>query len=169
MDAPTNGFIEPVAEAYWTALGNIVRERPFGPGGLETRLGTKHFAPGAKVYIIDWYAGMAERVIVIGQHRKSKKLIRLVIDVKLLETLRPKVCYSPAVIQKIKEHYSPERLSHLTREFAETICQTLPYWQKAKFRKAHESPLAPHNELTSIHKNSFLARLWLSISFLLKN
>nr|GFD56498.1 hypothetical protein [Tanacetum cinerariifolium] len=40
-------------ESYWTAVANIVRERPYGPGGAEIRLGTKHFAPGAKVYIID--------------------------------------------------------------------------------------------------------------------
>ncbi|HEX8328365.1 MAG TPA: hypothetical protein VF629_12545 [Hymenobacter sp.] len=122
-------------EAYWTAVGNIIRERPYGPGGAEIRFGTKHFAPGAKVYIIDWYAGMCRRVIVVGLHRKSKRLITLAIDVRLVENLRPKVCYDPAAIAKMKEHYSPKPhynagpIDSLTKEFAERICGVIPYWQ----------------------------------------
>lgn len=171
MDASTDAVAEHPAEAYWTAIGNVVQERPYGPGGVETRLGTKHFAPGAKVYIIDWYAGGCARIIVVGLHRKSKKFIRLVIDARVVENLRPKVCYTPAVIKKIKEHYSPERLKYLTKEFAETICQTLPYWQ-AELRKEHKlPPLAPTlpSDSGPTHSNSFLARLWLDILLLLKN
>ena len=122
-------------ESYWTAVGNIIRERPYGPGGAEIRLGTKHFAPGAKVYIINWYAGMCQRIIVIGLHRKSKRFITLAIDVRLVENLRPKVCYDPTVIAKINEHYSPTphynpgRIDSLTKEFAQTICEAIPHWQ----------------------------------------
>lgn len=121
-------------ESYWTAVGNIIREQPYGPGGTEIRYGTKHFAPGAKVYIIDWFAGTCSRIVVIGLHRKSKKIVRLIIDVKLVENLRPKLCYNPAAIKKIKEHYSPTRIKWLTEEFAEAICKTIPYWQ-AELRK----------------------------------
>jgi hypothetical protein len=71
-----------VPEYYWTAVGNIVRERPYGPGGAEIRFGTKHFASGAKAYIINWYAGMCRRIIVVGLHRKSKRFITLALDVR---------------------------------------------------------------------------------------
>ena len=71
-------------ESYWTAVGNIVRERPYGPGGTEIRFGTKHFAPGAKVYVINWYAGLCRRIVVVGLHRKSKRLITLALDVRLV-------------------------------------------------------------------------------------
>ncbi|GAA4506327.1 hypothetical protein GCM10023172_35460 [Hymenobacter ginsengisoli] len=74
--------------SYRAAVANSIPERPYGPGGTETRYGTKHFAPGAKVYIIDWYAGTCERIIVVCQQRKSKQFITLVIDVKLAENLR---------------------------------------------------------------------------------
>ena len=171
MDVPLRPTLEEPVEAYWTAVGNIVQERPYGPGGAETRLGTKHFAPGAKVYIIDWYAGGCERIVVTGLHRKSKKFIRLVIDVKLVQNLRPKLCYTPAVIKKIKEHYSPERLQYLTQEFAGTICKTLPHWQAELRKESSSLPSVPvpYQDRSYPDKNSFLARLWLEILFLLKN
>jgi hypothetical protein len=35
----------------WAPVANIVEERSYGPGGAEARRGTKHFQPGAKVYV----------------------------------------------------------------------------------------------------------------------
>jgi hypothetical protein len=161
---------EATPEAYWTAVANIVRERPFGPGGAEIRIGTKHFAPGAKVYIIDWYAGMCERIIVVGLHRKSKKFIRLVIDVKVVENLRPKLCYNPAAIRKIKDHYSPSRIPWLTEEFVKRMCEVIPYWQEElkKGAGAFKDVQAPYIDPESHQKESFLSRLWIDIKFLLK-
>jgi hypothetical protein len=34
----------------WCPVANVVRERTYGPGGKEIRRGSKHFAPGAKLY-----------------------------------------------------------------------------------------------------------------------
>jgi len=177
MEIPTLSSATEIPECYWTAVGNIIRERPYGPGGTEIRLGTKHFAPGAKVYVIDWFAGTCARVTVIGLHRKSKKYIRLVIDVKLVENLRPKLCYAPAVIKKIHEHYSPTRIKWLTKEFAETLCKTIPYWQ-AELRKgadafkeiptSYRENSAPYITPEFQHRDSFLARLWINLRFLLK-
>ena len=54
-------------------VANVVHERPYGPEGAEIRRGTKHFAPGAKVYVFSFFWGMGgEQVTVIGRHRKSK-------------------------------------------------------------------------------------------------
>jgi hypothetical protein len=159
-------------ESYWTAVANMVPERPYGPGGAETRRGTKHFAPGAKLYLIDWYAGGCERIIVVGQHRSSKRFITLVIDVRLVENLRAKVCYQPAVIAKIKEHfaqsYAPTRIQYLTQEFAEQVCQVLPHWQAQRRRQPQPGPVAPGSTLQPA-ANSLLTRLWLHFRFLLKN
>ncbi|MGI4969674.1 MAG: hypothetical protein ACRYGH_12030 [Janthinobacterium lividum] len=165
MDSAASVGSPAVPKSYWTATGNIVRERPYGPGGVETRYGTKHFTPGAKVYIIDWYAGMCERLIVVGVHRKSKRLIKLVLDVKAVENLRPRVCYVPAVIAKIEQHYSPMRLGYLTQEFAERICHVVPMWQAQN----KERPQAYLRESTVKAASSFLTRLWLDLQFLLKN
>jgi hypothetical protein len=127
-------------ESCWTAIANIVRERPYGPGGAEVRFGTKHFAPGAKVYIIGLFQGTCERITVVGMHRKAKQLIAIVIDVKLVENLRVKVCYAPAVLAKIRHHYELEDLSFLSKEFAETVCEVVPFWQAQSWR--HPPPEA---------------------------
>jgi len=117
-------------QTYWTAVANVVAERPFGPGGLEIRRGTKHFRPGAKVYIIDWFPGTGAAVTVIGHHRKSKQLMKLVVKIDILEQFRVKVCYAPAVNRLITEHSAAEGGPHrLTREFAEELCEVLPKWQ----------------------------------------
>jgi hypothetical protein len=48
MDTDEQTAIDIAHESCWTVVGNIVRERAYGPGGAETRLGTKHFAPGQR-------------------------------------------------------------------------------------------------------------------------
>jgi hypothetical protein len=128
-------------ESCWTAVANIVREQPYGPGGAEIRFGTKHFAPGAKVYIIDWFPGTCERITIVGLHRKAKQLITIVLDVKLVENLRVKVCYAPAVLAKIRHHYESEDLSFLSKEFAETVCEVVPFWQAQAWRQPPPEPV----------------------------
>jgi len=173
MNTNESEFSEIPPESYWTAVGNIIRERPYGPGGTETRSGTKHFAPRAKVYIIDWYPGMCQRIIVVGLHRKSKRFITLSIDVRLVENLRPKVCYDPTVIAKFKEHYSPKpdhKVGHikaLTKEFAETICQSVPHWQLDYKTRFEETLSADKVEFRRPH--TFLSHLQTFLGFYLKN
>jgi len=35
----------------WCPVAHMVAERPYGPGGGETKRGSRHFAPGAKLYV----------------------------------------------------------------------------------------------------------------------
>lgn len=170
METTDSNVAEAAPEAYWTAVANVIRERPYGPGGAEMRFGTKHFAPGAKVYIIDWYAGMCERIVVVGMHRKSKKFIRLVIDAKVVENLRPKLCYTPAAIQKIKDHYSPSRIPWLTEEFAKRMCLVIPCWQEELRKGAGAFKNIPNNDAIQAaqYGQSFLSRIWLDIKFLFR-
>ena len=63
-------------------------------------------------------------------------MITLALDVRLVENLRPKVCYDPAVIAKFHEHFTPRphfypgTIDSLTRTFAERVCAALPHWQQ---------------------------------------
>lgn len=113
----------------WTVVANIVNERTFGPNGAEIKIGTKHFRPGTKVYIIDWHPGTCESIIVVGMARKSRKFIRITIRANWVENLRVKLAYNPAVIEKIHEHMGAEQ-TFLTEEFANKMCETIPKWQK---------------------------------------
>jgi hypothetical protein len=94
-------------KSQWCLIGNIVAERPYGHGGLETKHGTKHFSPGAKVYCfpVQWGDGY-EHIMVIGVHRGSKKLVTMVIDSDWVEKWRAKVVYQPAVLRQIKKTIS---------------------------------------------------------------
>ena len=99
------------------------------------RRASEHFAPGAKVYIIDWFSGTCSRVVVVGLHRQTKRMMKLVIAVELLENFRAKVCYVPAVIAKIEEHIRTGTYSQLDQAFAENLCETLPIWKAEAFKK----------------------------------
>ena len=120
---------ETTQEVFCTAIGNIVAEQAYGPGGEEIFTGTKHFRARAKVYIIDWFPGTCDRVVVIGHHRKSNRPIKAIIQAKHIENLRVKDCYSLAAVRLIKEHQATEAAPELTHEFAETLCQALPHWR----------------------------------------
>jgi hypothetical protein len=80
-------------------------ERPYGSGGAEKRRGTKHFAPGAKVYVYDFFWGVGgESVTVMGRHRKSRRFIQLSMPAKHLANWRAELAYSPAVAKVIREN-----------------------------------------------------------------
>jgi hypothetical protein len=129
-------MIQPVSEisdqnpgdALWCIVGNVVEERAYGPGGVETRRGTKHFRPGAKVHIIDWYPGGSYAIVVVGQHRRSRSFIKVVMNVNHVENLRVKMIYNPKVIEIASAH-ADERGVVLTQERAQEIASTLPHWQ----------------------------------------
>jgi len=101
MAEDTRETIEPV----WCIAANVVYERPYGPDGSETRRGTKHFAPGARVYIVDFFWGTGgEDVTVVGHHRKSHRYITIVIRSKWLVNWRAEMVYSPHVIREVVAH-----------------------------------------------------------------
>jgi hypothetical protein len=101
-------------------VGNIVEERPYGPGGKETRRGTKHFAPGTRVYCFPplWGDGY-EQIKVVGRHRGSSRLVTMVIPSKWVVNRRAKLVYSPAVIRRLEGHWDGSAYSrHLAEQLA---------------------------------------------------
>jgi hypothetical protein len=89
----------------WCIVANIIRERPYGPGGQKRRLGTKQFAPGAKVYIVDFFWGMGgESLTIVGRHWRSHRYITLLIRSAWLVNWRVELVYSPSVIRVLQQH-----------------------------------------------------------------
>jgi hypothetical protein len=99
-EEPSTGQIAP----YWCVAANVVTERPYGQDGEERRPGTKHFKPGAKVYVIDAYWGMGgERVVAVGHHRGSKRYVTITMAAKHLTNWRVELTYSPHIIDEMKK------------------------------------------------------------------
>lgn len=101
VDAPVASA--PVAETpVWCVVANVLHERPYGPGGVEKRRGTRQFAPGAKVYVFSYFWGEGGEVVtVVGRHRKSKRYITLSMKAIHLANWRAELVYSPHVIRQI--------------------------------------------------------------------
>lgn len=86
-------------------VGNIVDEHYFGEAKI-IKKGTKQFRPGAKVYCIPEFGGMAhENIRVIGKPRKQTRLIDIVMDSKRIKNYRIRKVYSSNIRSKIGSHY----------------------------------------------------------------
>jgi hypothetical protein len=104
MDARHDGEVEdgPQPLAY-CITANIADETTQGDGGLEIRAGLKHFAPGAKVWILppQWGDG-GEKVMVAGRHRGAAgPYIRIVVPRRHLTSFRVRAVYSPALLRAL--------------------------------------------------------------------
>jgi hypothetical protein len=116
----------------WSVVANIRKEIPYGPGGKETRNGTRKFHGCAKVYVVDAYWGMGgENVTVIG-HYRGKQYITCVVRTLYLENLRVELVYSPAVINRIVKKRGDLALddSEKSKEKAEKFAENLRGVQK---------------------------------------
>ncbi len=97
----------PTPAPVWCVVANMVAERSYGLGGVERRRGTKHFAPGAKVYCLkplwDWYPYRKQQgsLMVIGRARHTHRYIAIVIRAVCLTNWRVRLVYSPHVIREM--------------------------------------------------------------------
>lgn len=114
---------EPITPAsQWCLVGNIVHERRYGEGGNQVRQGTRHFAPGTKVYCLpaQWGDGY-EHIVVIGRHRGSHGWATMVIESAWVTNWRAQVVYEPAVLRRIQEATSePGRRNWRSKEEVDT-------------------------------------------------
>lgn len=93
---------------------NVRQQTNQGEGGLQVRRGIKHFAAGAKVWVlpVQWGDG-GDQVIVAGRHRGSRgPYIRMVIARRHLENFRVQGVYSPALMRTLTKpstryHHTP--------------------------------------------------------------
>ena len=110
-------------ETQWCLVGNIVEERPFGPDGDETVLGTKHFSPKTKVYCfpLQWGDGF-DQIAVIGRHRGSKKFVTMIIGSDSVENWRAKVVYNPEVLRRLQQS---DKRNWISQEEVETFLELI--------------------------------------------
>ena len=89
-------------EWRWCLVGNIVIEHPFGEEH-EIRQGTKHFAPGAKVYCAQsmWGDGY-ESIGVLGTPRHGKRFIEIIMESKRIENFRIQKVFTPQILGIMK-------------------------------------------------------------------
>lgn len=89
--------------AVWCIVANVVEERPYGPGGEETRRGLKIFPAGAKLYVPDGFGGMGwETVEVVGRGRGSARYVAARVQTRQLTNWRVKAVYSPAALKQVE-------------------------------------------------------------------
>jgi hypothetical protein len=82
-------------------VGNVIDEHLFGRDKHIVH-GTKHFRPGAKLYILDGFWGMGgENLIVMGKPRNRKALIKIVFKRSLIENFRVKQVYDKRIIREL--------------------------------------------------------------------
>ncbi|MFI6153771.1 hypothetical protein ACIBCA_13845 [Kitasatospora sp. NPDC051170] len=83
---------------------NIVRTTVQGHGGLEVRRGTKHFSPGAKVWVVPPHWDWSDRLYVVGRHRgRFNRYIAVVMRRDFLENPRIRGIYSPALARALAD------------------------------------------------------------------
>jgi hypothetical protein len=88
----------------WCLVGNISDKVEHGEAH-EIKNGTKHFSPGTKVYCYPplWGDGY-EKIKVIGRHRKSKRLITIVMRSNSIEKWRVKKVFAPIIISEMRNN-----------------------------------------------------------------
>ena len=88
-------------EFEWCIIGNIVNEHYWGEEKI-IKKGNKQFRPGAKVYCVPQFGGVAHEVIrVLGKPRKQKRLINIIIDTKLIANFRIQKVYSQYILSEL--------------------------------------------------------------------
>ncbi|HEX5120500.1 MAG TPA: hypothetical protein VFW65_35425 [Pseudonocardiaceae bacterium] len=94
----------------WCVVANVSGEAVNRPGAGDARPGLKHFAPGAKLWVLppQWGDG-AEHLIVVGRHRGrgTGPLIRIVVPRLQLNNFRVRGIYSPAVYRQLCLPWAP--------------------------------------------------------------
>jgi hypothetical protein len=105
-------------EPIWGVVAKVVKERPYGPGGKESRRGTRKFNAGQKVYLWDVFWGMGgEDLTVIGRYRGKYGYITSSLRTAYLTDFRAELIYSPTIIRRIIYGYTDRRSKFNSPEY----------------------------------------------------
>lgn len=90
-------------EWRWCLVGNIVEEHEYGEAH-EIRQGNKQFRPNAKVFVNLVYGGMGHiNILVIGNPRRSRRYIEVVIPRKHVVNFRLQRVFKPAILNRMDQ------------------------------------------------------------------
>ncbi len=115
-------------------VANVAAETAHGEGGLELRQGLKHFAAGAKVWILppQWGDGGTD-VVVVGYHRgtKGRGLVRMVMPRRHLARFRVQPVYSPGVARELTRPLAEFGRDHAPAmwPYREAVVQAAESWR----------------------------------------
>jgi hypothetical protein len=117
----------------WCVVANVAEQTSYGEDA-ELRRGLKHFAAGAKLWVLppQWGDG-GEHVFVVGRHRGRGpgKLVRMVVERRHLTNYRVRGIYSQTVYRELTKPWASrgDRLLNLwqTKELAEDFTR---YWNR---------------------------------------
>ena len=91
-------------EFEWCIVGNIIDKHYWGEEKI-IKSGTKHFRPGAKVYCMPEFGGIAHETIrVLGKPRKKNRMINVIINTKMIKNFRVQKVYNQEIQSKIGSH-----------------------------------------------------------------
>ena len=122
------------------------------------RRGTKHFAPGTRVYVypVQWGDGW-ERMVVVGKERGTHRYVRKVVPGAMLEAFRLKKVYSPTVISWMCGERS--RIRNHGNGLTSTFGDVFQGWDRSSSDKeAIEKMVASHEEYKADPKD-YLKRI----------
>ncbi len=103
-------------ESVWVLVGNIVEERPYGPGGHERVSGTRLFRGNARIYLASLRHAYLLRsgpltsddpILVLGQHRKSGRWIQSWVRSCHTCNWRVRRLYQPAPLERLRKSKWP--------------------------------------------------------------
>lgn len=98
-------YFDKIDTPVWCPVANMTRERPYGVGSEITKRGSRHFAPGAKLYFhrVVGYSGRGgdPQVEVVGRHRGSHRYATMIVSLSWLENWRVDLVYSPHVAREL--------------------------------------------------------------------
>ncbi|MFE7614579.1 hypothetical protein [Streptomyces sp. NPDC057496] len=139
-----SGAVGGAPEPAWLVVANVVLWRRYGDGGQELRPGTKAYRGGAKVYVVDTYAGMGhQQLTTVGRGRHNGRWIAIDTGTRHLHTFRARSVYTPAVLKRC-----PGTLT-AGREEAEELAALLERVAREE-RHAHHG--APHPDPCLCHE-----------------
>ncbi|MCB1051375.1 MAG: hypothetical protein H6510_17820 [Acidobacteria bacterium] len=97
------GQLEDQIMPIWCVVGNMIQKRQAGD---KVWSGTKHFAPGTKLYCfpVIWGNGY-QSIKVIGLGRRPRRWIEVVIQWRWLQNPHAQLIYKPAVIERLWDHW----------------------------------------------------------------
>ncbi|XVV15330.1 hypothetical protein ACQP2X_13595 [Actinoplanes sp. CA-131856] len=124
---------EPLA---WGVVANVSREILVRQSGRK-RPGTRHFVPGARVWVLAVGADGGEQRYVVGTRRNTggRRLIRLVMDTKYLVNYRVRPIYSAAVYASMGQPMEfGDPMPYESREDAQESVDT---WKWHRTRRPH--------------------------------
>jgi hypothetical protein len=113
----------------WVIVANI---KSHERGGIEPEKlykGTKVFRPRTKVYLGLFFAGMGTSSHVIGLSRNRRRFANCVVNIELLENVRPKLEYSEPKLKTLGDldcmFFDDERKA---QAHADMIAASIEHW-----------------------------------------